>query len=52
MRQRLARFVLRVSGWRSVGEVPREGVLVGAPHTSNWDFVVLLLVMVASRLGC
>lgn len=28
-----------------VGEVPQTGILVGAPHTSNWDFVTMLLVM-------
>ncbi len=28
-----------------VGEVPDTGILVGAPHTSNWDFVTMLLVM-------
>ena len=45
MRRRLARLILRTFGWRAVGEVPREGVLVGAPHTSYWDFVLMLLVM-------
>jgi 1-acyl-sn-glycerol-3-phosphate acyltransferase len=45
VRKRLARLILEVSGWRVVGEVPRQGVLVGAPHTSNWDFVLMLLVM-------
>ena len=45
MRTRFARLVLRLSGWTAVGEVPRTGVLVGAPHTSNWDFVMMLLVM-------
>jgi len=45
MRSRLARLVLRLSGWTAVGDVPRTGVLVGAPHTSNWDFVMMLLVM-------
>jgi 1-acyl-sn-glycerol-3-phosphate acyltransferase len=43
--QKLARLVLRLTGWRAVGEVPRTGILVGAPHTSNWDFVLMLLVM-------
>ena len=28
-----------------VGSVPETGILVGAPHTSNWDFVTMLLVM-------
>jgi 1-acyl-sn-glycerol-3-phosphate acyltransferase len=45
VRRRLARLIIRLSGWRVVGEVPREGVLVGAPHTSYWDFVLMLLVM-------
>jgi 1-acyl-sn-glycerol-3-phosphate acyltransferase len=45
LRQRLARLVFRSAGWRMVGEVPRTGILVGAPHTSNWDFLIMLLVM-------
>ena len=45
MRRRLATLVLRASGWTAVGEVPRTGILVGAPHTSNWDFVMMLLIM-------
>jgi 1-acyl-sn-glycerol-3-phosphate acyltransferase len=45
MRGRLAKLVLRLIGWTVVGKVPRTGVLVGAPHTSNWDFVMMLLVM-------
>jgi 1-acyl-sn-glycerol-3-phosphate acyltransferase len=27
-----------------VGEVPESGILVGAPHTSNWDWVAMLLL--------
>jgi 1-acyl-sn-glycerol-3-phosphate acyltransferase len=45
MRSRLAALVLRAIRWTAVGEVPRTGVLVGAPHTSNWDFVMMLLIM-------
>ena len=45
MRSRLAKVVLRLARWTAVGEVPRSGILVGAPHTSNWDFVMMLLVM-------
>jgi 1-acyl-sn-glycerol-3-phosphate acyltransferase len=45
IRQQLARAVSRVSGWRVVGDVPRTGIVVGAPHTSNWDFAAMLLVM-------
>lgn len=45
MRRSLARLLLRTARWRVVGDAPREGVVVGAPHTSNWDFVLSLLVM-------
>jgi 1-acyl-sn-glycerol-3-phosphate acyltransferase len=43
-RRRVARLVLRAVRWRTVGEVPRRGILVGAPHTSNWDWVLTLLL--------
>ena len=44
------RVVLRALGWRLVGgfaDVPRF-VLVGAPHTSNWDGVVGLAAAAAA----
>ncbi|HEU4912654.1 MAG TPA: 1-acyl-sn-glycerol-3-phosphate acyltransferase [Actinomycetes bacterium] len=44
LRRPIARLVLRLSGWRAVGHVPRAGILVGAPHTSNWDWVAMLLL--------
>jgi 1-acyl-sn-glycerol-3-phosphate acyltransferase len=44
LRRAFARLVLRLSGWRAVGHVPRTGILVGAPHTSNWDWVAMLLL--------
>lgn len=37
-------WILRLARWRMIGEVPRpQCVLIGAPHTSNWDFVLVLL---------
>jgi len=49
----LARFLMRISGWRFEGEIPdvRKMVLIVAPHTSNWDFPVGLMAKVALRLG-
>jgi 1-acyl-sn-glycerol-3-phosphate acyltransferase len=44
LRPALARTVLRLSRWRTVGRVPSSGILVGAPHTSNWDWVAMLLL--------
>ncbi|MGN6153367.1 MAG: lysophospholipid acyltransferase family protein [Lysobacteraceae bacterium] len=36
-----ARTVLRIGGWRMVGAFPDvpKAVLIGAPHSSNWDGV-------------
>lgn len=42
---RLARGVLRLLGWRVLfqGLPARQGVLAVYPHTSNWDFIVMIL---------
>jgi 1-acyl-sn-glycerol-3-phosphate acyltransferase len=44
-RSRFARWLLGVGGWRVSGDVPPlpKAVLIVAPHTSNWDFIVLVL---------
>lgn len=44
VRKTFARAALRVTGWDLAGEVPRAGILVGAPHTSKWDWLVMLLI--------
>ena len=44
LRWLVAQVLLRLSRWRTTGEVPRKGVLVGAPHTSNWDWVLTMLL--------
>jgi 1-acyl-sn-glycerol-3-phosphate acyltransferase len=44
LRKAFARLVLRLSRWRTVGAAPRSGILVGAPHTSNWDWIAMLLL--------
>lgn len=45
----LARAVLFVIGWRVVGQVPTAPryVLIAAPHTSNWDFPLMLLAVLS-----
>lgn len=50
--QRLAHFILRLIGWRTHVLNPRMNryVLIGAPHTSNWDFGLMLLLMGAEQL--
>lgn len=41
------RLVLRTLGWRLEGVLPDEPKLVaiGAPHTSNWDFIIAMATM-------
>jgi 1-acyl-sn-glycerol-3-phosphate acyltransferase len=47
------RAVLALLGWRVTGEFPNAPklVMIGAPHTSNWDFVVALSAAFSLRLG-
>jgi 1-acyl-sn-glycerol-3-phosphate acyltransferase len=46
---RIAAFCFRLAGWRTEGALPsaQRFVLIAAPHTSNWDAVILL---VAARI--
>lgn len=39
-------LVFYLLGWRVVGTVPpvKKAVVIGAPHTSNWDYLVYLLM--------
>lgn len=41
----LSRFILSIFGWKTSYTVtlPDKCVLIGAPHTSNWDFPLTLL---------
>ena len=44
LRRSFARLALRAARWRTAGTVPQRGILVGAPHTSNWDWVLTMLL--------
>lgn len=48
--KRSARALLRLFGWRVEGELSDRAqrcVVIGAPHTSNWDLPVMLLAAFA-----
>jgi 1-acyl-sn-glycerol-3-phosphate acyltransferase len=46
IRRLIARIFWAFSRWRLVTEPApqRPSILIGAPHTSNWDFVVMLAI--------
>ena len=48
----LARLITRLIGWDFSGEIPdgKKFILLGAPHTSNWDFIFMLLTSWTFRL--
>lgn len=48
----LAQWLLKRLGWRVHfdGFPAMQGVIVGYPHTSNWDFVLMVLVKWATGL--
>ncbi len=43
---RLAKFILHLMGWKTRGQVPEHPkyVMIGYPHTSNWDAFIGLVV--------
>ena len=47
--ERLATAVLSLFGWRLAGRIPNLAklVIVGAPHTSNWDWVLVMFAAYA-----
>ena len=44
--------ILKLIGWKARGKVleHQRFVLIGAPHTSNWDFPLMLLIVLKLRL--
>ncbi len=50
---KLTRYIgaslLRLGGWKIVGELPNESKIIAAaaPHTSNWDFVLSMLAVLS-----
>jgi len=47
----LAKIVMGLAGWRVDGTLPDlpKYILIGAPHTSNWDFVLFLGIIFSLR---
>lgn len=41
----LSRFCLKLTGWKIVGQKPAYSkyIVIAAPHTSNWDFIILVM---------
>lgn len=52
----ISRLLMKLTGWRSEGMTPAQiaayprFVLIAAPHTSNWDFPVTLMICFDLRL--
>nr|WP_298144155.1 lysophospholipid acyltransferase family protein [uncultured Pseudomonas sp.] len=49
----LGHGVLKLMGWRIEGELPKldKFIVIGAHHTSNWDFVVFIAFKFILRLN-
>ena len=48
----LAKLGLSLSGWKVIppSEIKPPYVVIGAPHTSNWDFVLMLAAVFLTRM--
>jgi len=47
--QWFGRTMVKMMGWKAVGEIPDTPrlILSGAPHTSNWDFIIVMCAIMA-----
>lgn len=52
MGRSIGRLILKIARWGFEGEIPdlSKGVIIVAPHTSNWDFVIGAAGMLALDL--
>jgi 1-acyl-sn-glycerol-3-phosphate acyltransferase len=48
---KLARFIFRLAGWTVSGKLPNypKMLMIGAPHTSNWDGAIFYLFTLVER---
>ncbi|WP_223788104.1 lysophospholipid acyltransferase family protein [Marinicella meishanensis] len=48
----ISKFILKILGWKVINDLPNEKkyMLIAAPHTSNWDFPLGLLVKFAEKV--
>ena len=49
----LSNSIMRLFGWRVDGTLPDlpKYVIIGAPHTSNWDFILFLGIIFRLRIN-
>ena len=45
----LGKFLMKISGWKTSGQLPKDQrvVLIAGPHTSNWDFVLAMSLILS-----
>jgi len=45
--------IMRLAGWRVDGNVPglSKFIIIGAPHTSNWDFILFLGIVFRLKIN-
>ena len=48
----IGRSILKMIGWKLTGQLPDEKkcIVIGAPHTSNWDLIIAMASMLAVGL--
>jgi 1-acyl-sn-glycerol-3-phosphate acyltransferase len=51
--QKIARHILHLIGWRTNVILPGVSryVLIGAPHTSNWDFAIMMMLTTSEGIA-
>lgn len=48
----VSKFILKILGWSIINEVklPKKAIIIAAPHTSNWDFLIARCYTYATKI--
>lgn len=51
--RQISNLIMFLAGWRIEGKLPdlKKYILIGAPHTSSWDFVLFLGIIFRLRIN-
>ena len=46
MKNKFFKFLLKLTGWNIEGNLPKKNqyIIIAAPHTSNWDFIIAVML--------
>ena len=53
MKRLLSKLIFKLNGWKIIGPhvYPEKCLVIAAPHTSNWDFLLAGVMLILLELS-